>query len=597
MQRSLLALAIASLGVSSVNALTFTVTEENDNGLANTPGTLSYAIRQANDPNGHASREDGSKGLDTIEFQTDITVTAPMLAVIDSDITIVGNGHTLSGGKLHRPLFIKSGSVKISDLTIEDGLAKGQNTGRGGAGAGMGGGLFIFDGDVSLKDVAFNGNRAFGGKSRQYRTSNYYVGGGMQPTNPLAESRVEIYGDSSFGSSLFGDAGYGRKHEVEAEQASGAYGGQLTSGGQPRGGFCAGGFSDNNGGKGGNGGFGGGGGHGYAYGNDICGEGNYYCGEAGNGGFGAGGGYGGLRGGNGGFGAAGGGAYYGQNNYGASGFGAVNPLQDGAGMGGAIFVRSGHLSLDNVSFDSNLAYGGTNHPDIVEIISGPIDPILPMAVLTAGRASLSAAGYGGALFVMHTKVNTNDNNQGMPESLPTVSMCGVTFGQTEATENYAQSTFNEVNTSNIFDAANNVTTLDGSFKLVAGDQRDIIVSAGQTFDFSLEVDKCNVGALTWSVDQESTQGQVTVDADGRVSYQVNDDATGEDSFTIAVVSETQISRQIKIDVNIKDKAVPPTDGEEPTTPDAEDNSDESSGGGSFFWTLAALLSLVRIRRR
>ena len=206
MQRSLLALAIASLGVSSVNALTFTVTEENDNGLANTPGTLSYAIRQANDPNGHASREDGSKGLDTIEFQTDITVTAPMLALIDSDITIVGNGHTLSGGKLHRPLFIKSGSVKISDLTIEDGLAKGQNTGRGGAGAGMGGGLFIFDGDVSLKDVAFNGNRAFGGKSRQYRTSNYYVGGGMQPTNPLAESRVEIYGDSSFGSSLFGDA-------------------------------------------------------------------------------------------------------------------------------------------------------------------------------------------------------------------------------------------------------------------------------------------------------------------------------------------------------------------------------------------------------
>jgi len=142
-----------------------------------------------------------------------------------------------------------------------------------------------------------------------------------------------------------------------------------------------------------------------------------------------------------------------------------------------------------------------------------------------------------------------------------------------------------------------VTDLEGSLTLVAGDQRDIVVSAGQTFDFSLDVDQCNVGALTWSVAKEATRGQVVVDADGNVSYRVNDDASGEDSFTIAVVSETQVSRQITIDVSIKDKAVPPTDGEVPTSPDAEDDSSGSSGGGSLFWTLAALLSLVRIRRR
>lgn len=606
MQRSLLALAIASLGVSNVNALTFTVTEENDNGLANTPGTLSYAIRQANDPNGHASREDGSKGPDIIEFQTDITVTAPMLALIDSDINIVGNGHTLSGGKLHRPLFVKSGSVNISDLTIEDGLAKGQNTGSGGAGAGMGGGLFIYDGTVSLTSVAFKGNRAFGGTGRQYRTSTYYVGGGMQRTNPLAESRTDVYGDPSFGSSLFGDAGYGHKHEVEAEQASGAYGGQLTNADQPNGGFGAGGFSDKNGGNAGDGGFGAGGGYGYSYG-DVCGDGNDYCGEGGNGGFGGGGGYGGKQGGNGGFGAAGGGAYYGQSYMGAGGFGAVttNDRKDGAGMGGAIFVRSGHLSLDRVSFDSNRAHGGTNHPSIVEIIPGPIDPLLPMAALAAEPEPLTASGYGGALFVMHTKKNTNDNHQGMPESLPTVSMCNVTFGHTEETKNYAQSLYNEESTETIFDPTNKVTDLDGSFTLVAGEQRDVLVSAGQSLDFTLDVDQCNVGVLTWSVKAEANQGQVNVDADGNVSYRVNENATGNDSFTILVVSERETSREIKIDVSIKDKAVPPTDGEEPTSPDvdaptspdAEDDSNGSSGGGSLFWTLAALLSLIRIRRR
>lgn len=596
MQRSLLALAIASLGVSSVNALTFSVTEENDNGLANTPGTLSYAIRQANDPNGHASREDGSKGLDTIEFQTDITVTAPMLALIDSDITIIGNGHTLSGGKLHRPLFIKSGSVNISDLNIKDGLAKGQDTSGGGAGAGMGGGLFIYDGDVSLKDVTFKGNRAFGGKGNQYRTGIHYVGGGMQRTNPVAEAQTDVYGDIEFGSSLFGDAGYGRKHDVEAEQASGGYGGQLTTADQPNGSFGSGGRIDRSGSKAGNGGFGAGGGYSYAYSTDTCGEGNYYCGDGGNGGFGAGGGYGAKQGGNGGFGGGGGGSYYGSSHYGLSGFGNASTSPHGAGMGGAIFVRSGHLSLENVSFDSNLAYGGSNHPSIAEIIFEPLDPFLPLATSTTKQMTTDVPGYGGALFVLHTKDSPNANNQGMPESLPTVSMCGVKFGQTEETENYAESTFNEVSTSTIFDPSNKVKDLEGSLTLVAGEQRDILVSASQTFEFSLDVDQCNAGALTWNVDVESMQGQVNVDADGNVSYRVNEDATGEDSFIISVVSETQITRQIKIDVSIEDKTAPPTDGEEPTSPDAEEGSDGSSGGGSLYWVFAALLTLVRIRR-
>jgi len=574
MERKLLALAIAGLTISNANALTFQVTEENDNGLGDTQGTLSYAIRNANDPNGQPGRENGSAGPDIIDFQSDITITAPMLALIDSDITIQGNGYTLSGGKLHRPLFIKSGTVSISGLTISDGLAKGQNTGWGsGAGAGLGGGLFIYDGEVSLDEVTFRNNRAFGGTGR-VRGALSQNGGGMQKTKPESTSSSDLFNNGSHGSSLFGDAGYGHNAELPTTSATGNYGGQLTTTENPNGGFGSAGKSNSSGDNGGHGGFGSGGGAGYAYGTDIGGEGNYACGVAGDGGFGGGGAYGGTSGGKGGFGAGGGSSYYGGNLSG--GFGTQSSSFDGAGLGGGIFVRSGSLAIKDSSFESNQAYGGTNHPDIIEH-----EPILdgPFLKHQAARAIVEpAAGHGGGLFVMHTLENDNGNNQGMPTALPNVTLCNVSFSAIEGKENTAGATFNNTDTAKYFDAAGRLTDSTGSFQFTTGQQLQASVTAGESYEVALPLINCGTQSLSWEVAKAPSKGQALLSQDGTLTFQANSDAEGADSITIAVTSDTE-TKNLTIDLTINAA-----------------NNNSSSGGGSLLWLLAGLLPTLRKRR-
>ena len=576
MERKLLALAIAGMTMSQAHGLTFTVTEENDNGLADTQGTLSYAIRQANDPNGSKGRANGSIGPDVIDFQSDINITGPMMALIDSDITIQGNGYTLSGGKLQRPLFIKSGNVVITDLVIEDGLAKGQNTYGGGAGAGLGGGLFIYDGDVTLEGVSFRGNRAFGGKARVTNWSGglHFAGGGMVKTDPLADSSAEQFGTSDFGSSLFGDGGYGSRHDSSEHQAQGHYGGVPATENDPNGGFGAGGRSNEQGGTGGNGGFGSGGGYGYAYGSGICGGNDYICGQGGNGGFGGGGGYGGVTGGLGGFGAGGGGSYSSSASLG--GFGTSLSRQDGAGMGGAIFIRSGQLALNDVTFEGNLAYGGNIHPDIVTGIPGPIDETpLVLAPRMASRAiieNVDARGYGGALFVLHTTENANGNHQGMPDTLPSVSLCGVTFSNEEGSLNYASATYGEENTSNVFDAGDRVENLNGTFGFNSATQT-IAVDAGEDVTVLLNFTNCGADFINWSVSTNPTKGQAVLTSEGELTYTADEDASGSDTLVITA-SDGVVSKTLTVNVDLPG----------------------GSGGGSLFWLLGAFVPWLRRRK-
>ncbi|PHM10844.1 hypothetical protein [Nostoc sp. 'Peltigera malacea cyanobiont' DB3992] len=140
----------------------FSVNQTTDDGTGLTTGTLSYAILQANQ----------LVGDDTISIDTDVRVTGVVKTLVNSNITIDGNGNSISGDVNNngindngdvRPLFILSGTVGISDLTITNGRAKGGDSGSGGGGAGLGGGLFIYGGNVSLTDVAFSNNAAQGG--------------------------------------------------------------------------------------------------------------------------------------------------------------------------------------------------------------------------------------------------------------------------------------------------------------------------------------------------------------------------------------------------------------------------------------------------
>ncbi|MBN3944998.1 MAG: calcium-binding protein [Nostoc sp. NMS7] len=276
----------------------FIVNQATDNGTGSTKGTLSYAIRQANQ----------LAGNDTITIDSNVRVTGVMKTLVNSNITIVGNNHSISGDANNdgindkgdvRPLFILSGTVDISNLTITNGRSQGGDGYYSGGSAGLGGGLFIYDGNVSLTNVAFSNNTAQGGN------------GGNGGT----------YAQEDLGSF---SGGYGFSGGYSSFGVRGAFG-----------------SGSGNGGNGGLGGFGGGGGNGYSHPETAYAA--AYSGSGGNGGFGGGGGGFGGSSGLGGFGGGNGGNYSG----------------GGAGLGGGIFVRSGSLTLSKTSFTKNTATGGT----------------------------------------------------------------------------------------------------------------------------------------------------------------------------------------------------------------------------------------------
>ncbi|MCY7282335.1 MAG: DUF4347 domain-containing protein, partial [Cyanobacteria bacterium CAN_BIN43] len=117
------------------------VSVTDDDGTGNTVNTLSWAIEQAN-----LTAED-----DTIQLNTDVKLTGFSQEAINSNINFVGNNRVVSGNELGRPFFVRSGTVSFNDMTIDKGRSFGSN--GGGGGAGMGGGLFVHDGNVTVNNV------------------------------------------------------------------------------------------------------------------------------------------------------------------------------------------------------------------------------------------------------------------------------------------------------------------------------------------------------------------------------------------------------------------------------------------------------------
>jgi DNA-binding beta-propeller fold protein YncE len=281
-----------------------------------------------------------------------ITLTGGEL-VIGTDLTITGRGAgvtTISGNNSSRVFFINPGAsgatmppstrptVRIANLTIANGNAGGgagnEGIGGGGAGAGLGGGLLINGGVVTLNSVTFTGNGAIGGSGGfGLCNSGYFGGGGGGVGGP--------------GSGTGGGPG-------------GSFGGNGGDNGSPGGeGAGGGGWSSGYGSVGGSGGFGGGG------------AGSFVVSTGGNGGFGGGGG--GSHGNPG----ASGGSFGGNGGPVSSGCGGGG---GGAGLGGAIFIRSGTLSLINSIFTNNSAIGGNGGS-------------------SAGTSGTNGQGRGGAIFI------------------------------------------------------------------------------------------------------------------------------------------------------------------------------------------------------
>jgi len=253
-----------------------------------------------------------------------------------------------------------------------NGLAQGGSSFQGGSGAGMGGSLFVYDGNVMIENVSISNSKAVAGQIDNVEWPRIKGGGGMFGNGArnggggLFESAY--HSNVNYGYGAYGGYGYYRKNDLKFGEG----GGFQFNCCDRSGGFGGGGASLN------------------------------FNIDASHGGFGGGGGYGEYQGKNGGFGGGGGKA---NNTYYKDGFpGYGGNSIHAAAMGGAIFVRSGNLNLSRVNIENSQA-----------------------------TATDGAKGLGGALFIIHSTTNSNGNNQGMPPVLPTVSGCSLTFNGNTAT--------------------------------------------------------------------------------------------------------------------------------------------------------------------
>ncbi|WP_264477949.1 hypothetical protein, partial [Planktothrix agardhii] len=419
------------------------VTQDLDNGKGDTEGTLSWAIKTANE----------KAGADTIKLNTDVRLNfgddvIRMWSLIDSDMTVDGQGHTINGDNNNngiadqgdRPIFFVYGGepehtdkgsngildVTFKNLTLKNAVAKGGDGYATGGGAGMGGALFIYQGNVTVDGVKFEGNRAIGGNATG---GNEEFGGGIGLQKIAANNGSNdfngVFSDVFSGDGVFngGNGGYGGDGGNGGDGSNGGYGDESGGfgGDGGTGGFGGGGGRGGDGGYGGYGGYGGRGGRG-GFGGDGgfggFGGGGGFGGRGGDGGNGGGGGGNGGFGGFGGGGGGGGGGYSGGNGgnggRGFGGFGGGNGGNGGfggggggggAGMGGAIFVREGNLTITGSSFFNSIAIGGAGTNNRITTDDGK--------------------GFGGAIFALTQETidyQKKINDQGLPTSPPTVTI-------------------------------------------------------------------------------------------------------------------------------------------------------------------------------
>ncbi len=344
----------ALTAASAARAATITVNtlvDEND-GVGTGGISLRDAIDEAN-----SNGED-----DTIAFSVTGTITLTAdLPSITSNIDIEGTGEsslTIDGNDAFRIFFIDSGSVSISHITLSNGLAAGGDGGSsssngagGGGGAGTGGAIFVnSSADLGLSNVTFASCNATGGEGGEGGTNGFnggHGGGGWAAVGTTSTTSSGAAGGS--GGALSGSGGNGGG----VSGTSGLAGSDGT--GDGGGGGGGGGATPcGSGANGGDGMFGAGGGGG--------GGGCSQTGDGGAGGFGGGGGGAGRSSSvSATLGAGGAGGTHGGNGRDVTvDFDLAGGGGGGAGLGGALFVRTGAtVQLTDCTFNSNTATGGT----------------------------------------------------------------------------------------------------------------------------------------------------------------------------------------------------------------------------------------------
>jgi predicted outer membrane repeat protein len=415
---------------------TYTVTSRYGSG----PGSLEEAINMAN----------AKPDADTIVFASDNTIftrgayaEGPLVSVVDrrtgreeryliygytsyaitSDVTI--DGAAVPGLELlasdSKRLFVVAGKnaatevngakLTLKNLTISKNKAEGASAGYGGAGAGLGGAIFVDQGatlDVSRVEfrecsavggVSGLGKDRGGGGMAWQSSSSEFDGAGARGGRGIKGSAGE---DGGFGGGG-GGGGYKRISSSQIDVFVGGRGG-FGGGGGAGGGSGKGALSRNTGGEGG---FGGGAGSGY-----VSGE------RPAKGGFGAALSVG-LE--HGGAGAGMGGAIF---NYGGtvtvrdSRFNKNSAIgKEGAqGLGGALFNLGGTVTLTGCTFDSNVATtkGGAIYN--AEAINDGFSVNVGRATMTITNCTIdnNKSNFGGAVYnggILNTPDSTLTNNE------------------------------------------------------------------------------------------------------------------------------------------------------------------------------------------
>ncbi|AXE18440.1 hypothetical protein DR864_12095 [Runella rosea] len=415
MKHLLLILTVLCVGFTSSYGTTFTVSNTNNSGA----GSLRKAIDDANADN--TATAANPHIIDAIGVTGTISVTIDpanslFFLVITNHMTIKGSGAanlTISGNGTNRIFWVQNGTITLQDLTLANGYARG----GGGAGGGMGAGgaIFMHEGkqdpttatgvlsgsiDLRLLNVTLKNNQAIGGTGGTGGVGGGGLGGnGGTGAGGVLGNGIQAGGSVTNASGNVGFGGYipGTNGGIAIFGPGGGPGfdGTNTIPRTPPG-FGGGG----SGGSGGIGGFGGGGGIGSK------------------GGFGGGGGSSPVGSGViGGFGG-GSGSFLGSGGFGGFGGGGAEGGA-GAGFGGAIFVASGKLTLQGVTFDGNTATGGSGIQD-------------------KGKGK----GYGGALFIFN---KADDGGTAAPGTTndPQVVGCNVTFTSNSASDDPNSATNND----------------------------------------------------------------------------------------------------------------------------------------------------------
>jgi Ca2+-binding RTX toxin-like protein len=318
---------------------------------------LFNAINQAN----------RNPGLDRILLTGNITLTSTLPTITDAiEVVGTGAGATINGANgVNRIFKVSNTTASFSNLTLQNGVARGATgIGGGGGGLGAGGALFAEFSTIDINDVQFRDNLAQGGDStgtagRGGNGGNLGIGGDNGTAGGIG---------GGFEGSSGGAGGTGGLNGFQANRnRRGGDGGNGANGDFGEGGGAGGGggggqsvfflFSD----LGGNGGTGGAGGRGGFGGGS---------GGSGGGGGGADTGFDSSFGGNGGSGISGS-DFGGRGTEGANGlaggpdldvFGGAGGVGGrgggGAGLGGAIFARNSNVTIRDSLFVNNRGFGG-----------------------------------------------------------------------------------------------------------------------------------------------------------------------------------------------------------------------------------------------